>query len=72
MKSWTRQAEERLIELWQESACLYDISDADYHNREEKDRRWREVADALQMPGEFYLSVCVCVCVCVQRERSLE
>ncbi|KAK7132819.1 hypothetical protein R3I93_019151 [Phoxinus phoxinus] len=52
VKSWTRQAEETLIELWQESACLYDISDADYHNREEKDRRWKEVADALQMPAE--------------------
>ncbi|KTG01486.1 hypothetical protein cypCar_00016772 [Cyprinus carpio] len=49
---WTPEAEETLIELWQESACLYDISSADYHNREEKDRRWREVADALQMPAE--------------------
>ncbi|XP_043086130.1 uncharacterized protein wu:fb74b10 [Puntigrus tetrazona] len=51
-RSWTPEAEETLIELWQESACLYDISSADYHNREEKDRRWREVADALQMPTE--------------------
>ncbi|KAL1249330.1 hypothetical protein QQF64_020335 [Cirrhinus molitorella] len=49
---WTPEAEETLIELWQESACLYDISSADYHNREEKDKRWKEVADALQMPAE--------------------
>ncbi|XP_016295371.1 uncharacterized protein LOC107653215 [Sinocyclocheilus anshuiensis] len=48
---WTPEAEETLIELWQESACLYDISSADYHNREEKDKRWKEVADALQMPA---------------------
>ncbi|XP_059383092.1 uncharacterized protein LOC132117798 [Carassius carassius] len=51
-RSWTPEAEETLIELWQQSACLYDISSADYHNREEKDKRWREVSEALQMPVE--------------------
>ncbi len=68
---WTPEAEESLIELWQQSACLYDISSSDYHNREEKDKRWREVSDALQMPSEFDLQeiwhklLLICMSACV-------
>lgn len=51
-KAWSPEAERALVQLWQQSACLYDLSAADYHNREEKERRWREVAEALQMPSE--------------------
>ncbi|XP_005174219.3 uncharacterized protein wu:fb74b10 isoform X1 [Danio rerio] len=51
-KGWSPEAERALVQLWQQSACLYDLSAADYHNREEKERRWREVAETLHMSTE--------------------
>ncbi|KAF4115304.1 hypothetical protein G5714_002793 [Onychostoma macrolepis] len=51
-KVWTEEMEEHLIELWQEHECLYDISTEMYHNRAEKEKRWTEIANALQQPVE--------------------
>ncbi len=45
--------EENVIELWQEHECLYDISTKMYYNRAEKEKRWTEIANALQQPGEL-------------------
>lgn len=49
---WTQELEESLVELWQEHQCLFDVSDDLYHNRAEKEKRWTEIANSLQRPGE--------------------
>ncbi|XP_073731832.1 uncharacterized protein [Misgurnus anguillicaudatus] len=49
-KSWTQSLEQNLIELWQEHECLYDVSHEMYHNRAEKEKRWTEIANALNQP----------------------
>ncbi len=55
-KVWTEEMEENLIEMWQEHECLFDISNEMYHNRAEKEKRWTEIANALQQPGELTLN----------------
>ncbi len=42
--------------MWQEHECLFDISNEMYHNRAEKEKRWTEIANALQQPGELTLN----------------
>lgn len=51
-KVWTQALEQNLIELWQQHECLYDVANEMYHNRAEKEKRWTEVASALQQPVE--------------------
>ncbi len=41
--SWTVQQEEKLIELWREKECLYDVSSQLYHDRVKKEAAWREI-----------------------------
>ena len=50
--AWTREMEERLVELWREHPCLFDVSHELFHDRIEKDKSWLEIAIALQLPGE--------------------
>ncbi len=45
--------EESFVELWQQYACLYDVSSRDYHDRIKKDKCWRSIAEALHQSGEF-------------------
>lgn len=52
-KSWTQALEQNFIELWQEHECLYDVSHEMYHNRAEKEKRWTEITNALNQPGEL-------------------
>ncbi len=40
---WTVQQEEKLIELWREKECLYDVSSQLYHDRVKKEAVWREI-----------------------------
>ncbi|RXM95228.1 hypothetical protein EOD39_17113 [Acipenser ruthenus] len=50
-KVWSLEIEERMVEMWQEHPCLFDISDISYHDRSWKEQRWREIALQLQVPG---------------------
>ena len=51
---WTAEMEDCLIDLWQDHECLYNVSCKDYHNRYEKDKRWRQIASTLNIPGEIF------------------
>ncbi|KAI4900480.1 hypothetical protein NFI96_003965 [Prochilodus magdalenae] len=48
--SWTVDKEEKLVELWSEPECLFDVSSHFYHDRVEKER-WTEIAEAFEIPG---------------------
>ncbi len=50
---WTVQQEEKLIELWREKECLYDVSSQLYHDRVKKEAAWREITLEIQIPGEI-------------------
>lgn len=48
---WTSEMEERLVELWQEHECIYNVSSKNYHNRFEKENCWIVIANALGQQG---------------------
>lgn len=50
--AWSRETEQGLLVLWQDHPCLYDVSSLHYHDRIEKERAWREIANCLQQPRE--------------------
>ncbi len=39
----TTVQQEKLIELWREKECLYDVSSQLYHDRVKKEAAWREI-----------------------------
>ncbi|KAI4900990.1 hypothetical protein NFI96_032983 [Prochilodus magdalenae] len=49
--SWTVQEEEKLVELWREHECVFDVSSHFCHDRVEKEKGWTEIAEALKIPG---------------------
>ncbi|MGH0115060.1 UNVERIFIED_CONTAM: hypothetical protein FKN15_074579 [Acipenser sinensis] len=52
-KVWSLETEERMMEMWQEHPCLFDISDTSYHDRLLKEQREKEIALQLQVPGVY-------------------
>lgn len=42
---WTLEKEEKLVELWSEQECFFDVSSHFYHNK--------EITAAPEIPGEF-------------------
>ena len=53
LNTWSEEKEERLVELWREHECLFDVSAASYHNRNMRDNSWRTIASALGLPGRI-------------------
>ncbi|KAF7200673.1 uncharacterized protein [Nothobranchius furzeri] len=49
---WTSEMEDQLVGLWQQRECLYKVSCRTYHNRNDKERSWAEIASALDIPVE--------------------
>uniref|UniRef100_A0A1A8JEE4 MADF domain-containing protein n=3 Tax=Nothobranchius TaxID=28779 RepID=A0A1A8JEE4_NOTKU len=49
---WSSEMEERLVGMWQQRECLYNVSCKAYHNRNDRERSWAELATALDMPVE--------------------
>ncbi|XP_077052052.1 uncharacterized protein LOC143747045 [Siphateles boraxobius] len=47
---WSYEMEERFVELWQQYSCLYDVSSREYHDRIQKEKCWRTIAETLQQP----------------------
>jgi hypothetical protein len=47
----TEEKEDRFIELWRETQCLYDISSKAYSNRCTKNRALKDIAEKLQLTG---------------------
>ncbi|CAM4575206.1 unnamed protein product [Leuciscus chuanchicus] len=50
-RKWTVDKEERLVELWAEQPCLFDVNCHSYHDRVEKEKKWTDIAEAIDMPG---------------------
>ena len=49
---WTPEMEERLIQLWQEQQCLFNIVCKNYHNQLAKEKSWNAIAQASGPQGE--------------------
>ncbi|XDV47030.1 hypothetical protein PO909_016779 [Leuciscus waleckii] len=49
---WTSEMEDQLVDMWQHRECLYKVSCKEYHNRNDKERKWAEIAAALEIPVE--------------------
>ncbi|XP_033466660.2 uncharacterized protein LOC117246795 [Epinephelus lanceolatus] len=50
--NWSIEKENRLLQLWQQHNCLYDLSADRFHDRLEREKRWAEIASALELPVE--------------------
>ncbi|CAM4674260.1 unnamed protein product [Leuciscus chuanchicus] len=44
--------EERMLEMWQQYECLFNVSSKEYHNRSDKEKSWGEIASDLNVPVE--------------------
>ena len=51
-KGWTKEAKQNLAQLDEEHPRLFDVSNAPYHNRLEKQKARRETDSSPQEPGE--------------------
>ncbi|XP_041850012.1 olfactory marker protein a isoform X1 [Melanotaenia boesemani] len=49
---WTSEMENKLVELWEERECLFNVSAKSYHSRNDKDKSWQEIASAMQLSVE--------------------
>ncbi|XP_029953718.1 uncharacterized protein LOC115393067 [Salarias fasciatus] len=51
-KRWTVGKENKLLELWEQHECLYNLSSDKFHNKIERERKWVEIASVLELPVE--------------------
>lgn len=49
---WTQVMEEKLVEIWQQHLCLFDVSSEQYHNGSKKKKSRGEISNYLQKPGK--------------------
>uniref|UniRef100_A0A1A8H8R2 MADF domain-containing protein n=1 Tax=Nothobranchius korthausae TaxID=1143690 RepID=A0A1A8H8R2_9TELE len=49
---WSSEMEERLVGMWQQRECLYNVSCKAYHNRNDRERSWAELAVCLVISVE--------------------
>ncbi|XP_037611162.1 uncharacterized protein wu:fb74b10 [Sebastes umbrosus] len=47
--TWSVEKEDKFVELWQQHDCLYDSADR-YSDRLEREKKWSEIATALELP----------------------
>ena len=45
--------EEKLIELWPEYSCLFNVSSPDFKNRDKRDLTYSEIAEKMQANGTY-------------------
>lgn len=50
--TWPMDKEDEFLQLWQRHECLYNMSGDKFYDRIEKERKWAEIARALDLPGE--------------------
>jgi hypothetical protein len=53
VSNWTVELEERLVDLWEENPCLYDVGSKGYSNRDLKRKALDGMGAILQFPGKF-------------------
>jgi len=51
MDNWTEELEEKLIELWKQHECLYDISCNAYSDRAKKPSVLERIAQEMNIAG---------------------
>ena len=51
--NWDCDKEDKLIELWKEMPCLYNISCKEYSNRITKRKALEEIGNKLDMSGKL-------------------
>ncbi len=44
--------EDKLVDIWPEYRCLYDVSSADFRNRDKRERAVTEIASKLGQTGD--------------------
>jgi len=50
---WTDDAEEKLIDLWQQNACLYDITSKAYSDRAKKRSALEYISKQMNITGSY-------------------
>ena len=50
VKKWTHDKIVRLIDLYEERACLWDVFDKEYHDKDKRERALVEIANELDNP----------------------
>ncbi|TKS90226.1 hypothetical protein D9C73_024357 [Collichthys lucidus] len=50
--TWPMDKEDEFLELWQRHECLYNMSGDRFYDRIEKEKKWAEIARALDLPVE--------------------
>lgn len=54
---WTQAMEAQLVELWQAHPSLFDVASQIYHDRNNREKSWSEIAAQLQLPGKLMLTL---------------
>lgn len=62
----------RLIELVREHPALYDMKHAEYSNRDVKRQLWEQVAEQLEIPGEYGMEQVATLCCSGPLVRTIE
>lgn len=47
--------EDKLVDLWQDFPCLYDVRSPDFKNRDKREAAFANIAENLQQTGNFFL-----------------
>lgn len=50
--TWSVEKEDKFIELWQQHDCLYNVSSDRFYDRMEKEKKWCQIAAALNVSVE--------------------
>ncbi|XP_051272769.1 uncharacterized protein wu:fb74b10 [Dicentrarchus labrax] len=50
--TWSVEKEDRFLELWQQHECLYNLTGDRFYDRIEREKKWSEIATALELPVE--------------------
>ena len=45
--------EDKLVDLWQDYPCLYDVHSPDFKNRDKREVAFEQIAENLQQTGKF-------------------
>ena len=45
--------EDKIVDLWPEHPCLYNIRSPDFKNRDLREKAFQEIAEKLEKDGQF-------------------
>ena len=52
---WTEEREDELVVMWQNTPCLYDITDKSYSDRNVRQKALREISFAMNTSGKYLI-----------------